>query len=234
MTMNVSDYLKTARNVINRDFYLNRHKDVVERFHILFYDAGQLGGTWADTFWLGVKTSKNPLDLWMYQEILYEVKPDVIVECGTYRGGSAFFFASVFDLLGHGQVVTIDVETYSNRPAHPRISYLLGSSTSSDTVGRVEDMLRGKSKVLVILDSDHHKEHVLQEMNIYSRFVSKGSYMVVEDTNTNGHPVYSDFGPGPMAAVGEFMKRNHGFIIDKSREKYLLTFYPNGWLKKIR
>lgn len=234
MTMNVSDYLKTARNVINRDFYLNRHKDVVERFHILFYDAGMLGGTFADTFWLGIKTSKNPLDLWIYQEILYEVKPDVIVECGTYRGGSAFFFASVFDLLGHGQVVTIDVETYSNRPAHPRISYLLGSSTSSDTVGRVEDMLRGKSKVLVILDSDHHKEHVLQEMNIYSRFVSKGSYMVVEDTNVNGHPVSSDFGPGPMEAVGEFIKRNHEFIIDKSREKYLLTFYPNGWLKKIR
>ena len=93
--------------------------------------------------------------------------------------------------------------------------------------------IQKEKKVMVVLDSDHPKNHVLQEMKIYGKFVSKGCYMIVEDTNVNGHPVLSDFGDGPMEAVTEFLENNEDFVIDKDREKFLLTFNPNGYLKKI-
>jgi cephalosporin hydroxylase len=85
---------------------------------------------------------------------------------------------------------------------------------------------------MVILDSDHHKDHVLRELEIYSKFVTNGSYIIVEDTNINGHPVRPKFGPGPTEAVKEFLKGSRDFVIDKSREKFFLTFNPNGYLKK--
>jgi len=88
-------------------------------------------------------------------------------------------------------------------------------------------------KAIVILDSDHGKEHVLDELRIYSRFVSRDSYLIVEDTNLNGHPVNPDFGPGPMEAVQDFLKNNDQFIIDKSREKFYLTFSPGGFLRRV-
>ncbi len=87
---------------------------------------------------------------------------------------------------------------------------------------------------MAILDSDHHKEHVLRELEIYSKFVTRESYIIVEDTNINGHPVRSKFGPGPMEAVKEFLKMNDDFIIDRSREKFYLTFNPDGYLKKMK
>jgi cephalosporin hydroxylase len=91
-----------------------------------------------------------------------------------------------------------------------------------------------KEKVIVILDSDHHKEHVLNELRIYSRFVTPGSYLVVEDTNINGHPVLSSFGPGPMEAIHEFLKDNKNFVVDEGREKFFLTFNPKGFLAKVK
>lgn len=87
---------------------------------------------------------------------------------------------------------------------------------------------------MVFLDSDHQKDHVLKEMIIYSRFVSEGSYLIVEDSNINGHPVYTDFGPGPMEAIDEFLKGNKNFIVDKKMEKFFLTFNPRGYLLRIK
>lgn len=86
---------------------------------------------------------------------------------------------------------------------------------------------------MVILDSDHHKEHVLKELRTYSRFVTLDSYLIVEDTNINGHPVYLDFGPGPMEAVEEFLTENSQFFVDRTKEKLLLTFNPCGYLRRI-
>ena len=86
---------------------------------------------------------------------------------------------------------------------------------------------------MVILDSDHGKDHVLNELRTYSPFVTKGSYLIVEDTNINGHPVLHDFGPGPMEAVEDFLKENQNFTVDKSKEKFYLTFNPKGYLRKI-
>lgn len=172
------------------------------------------------------------MDLWIYQEIIFEVKPNIIIECGTAKGGSALFLVFVCDLVDNGRVITIDIEDRRERPRHSRIKYLLGSSVLEEIVGQVRKLISDKDKVMVILDSDHHKEHVLNELRIYSKLVTKGSYIIVEDTNINGHPVAHDFGPGPMEAVEEFLKENTNFVIDKSREKFYLTFNPRGYLKK--
>lgn len=209
-------------------------KEIVEQFHLLFYDSRMFGKTWVDTTFLGTKLEKCPFDLWVYQEILYEIKPEIIVECGTYRGGSALYLASMCDLLDHGEVITIDILERKNRPQHKRIEYLLGSSTSPEVVAKVKARIQGKSPVLVILDSDHKKEHVLNELNIYGEIVTRGSYLIVEDSNINGHPVKPEFGPGPMEAVNEYMKNNSSYIVDKTKEKYFLTFNPQGYLRKLK
>ncbi|MBW2086112.1 MAG: class I SAM-dependent methyltransferase, partial [Deltaproteobacteria bacterium] len=201
--------------------------------HRLYYDAGKLRKTWVDTFWLGVPILKCPLDLWIYQEIIFEKRPDVIIESGTASGGSALFLASMCDLVNNGKVITIDIEDRKDRPQHERIVYLLGSSISKEIVSQVKGLISDKDKVMVILDSDHHKEHVLNEIRIYHKLLTKGNYLIVEDTNINNHPVYPEFGPGPMEAVEEFLKENREFVADKNREKFYLTFNPKGYLIKI-
>lgn len=228
--------LVTLRNLIYHRVYINLKlkKSIVNQFHELYYDSHFFGKTWGNIFWLGIPTLKCPLDLWIYQEIIFEVKPDVIIECGTANGGSALFLASMCDLVDNGSVITIDIEDKEKRPKHKRIKYLLGSSTSKEIVEKVRNLIKDEIKVMVILDSDHHKEHVFNELRIYSKFVTKGSYLIVEDTNINGHPIFPDFGPGPMEAVKEFLRENKDFVIDETKEKFYLTFNPKGYLKRIK
>ena len=207
-------------------------KNITDQFHRLYYDSGFFGNTWRNTFWLGVPTAKCPLDLWVYQDIIHELKPDIIIECGTFAGGSAFFLASICSLINQGRIITIDVEASPHRPRHMRIDYLTGSSTSKEIVDKVKAEIRDTDTVMVVLDSDHHKDHVLNELKIYSELVTKGNYLIVEDTNINGHPVEPGFGPGPMEAVEDFLKENRNFQIDRSKEKFFLTQSPKGYLKK--
>ena len=203
---------------------------VTEAFHRLYYDTA----VWKDTYWLGVRTQKCPLDLWVYQEILHEVRPDLVIETGTAHGGSAYYLASVMDLLGRGEIVTVDIHPVEGRPEHARITYLTGSSTADEVVEQVERLAEGHERILVILDSDHSREHVLDELRIYSRFVSPGSYLIVEDTNVNGHPAKPEHGPGPMEALEEFLPGTDEFEMDAAREKFFLTFNPRGFLRKKR
>lgn len=203
---------------------------IVDQFHRLYYDDP---GTWLDTSWLGVTAWKCPLDLWIYQEMLQELRPQLIIECGTAAGGSAYFLASVCDLLGQGQIVTIDVEPMPGRPVHPRITYLQGSSVDPEVVEKVRAMTRTDGHVLVILDSDHHEPHVSREIAAYSHMVTVGSYLVVEDTNVNNHPIYSGYGPGPMEAVEQFLKGNDQFVVDEGKQKHHLTFNPRGYLRRV-
>lgn len=189
---------------------------------------------WDDTRWLGVRVQKLPLDLWVYQEIIYETRPDVLIEAGTLRGGSAYYFASLFDLLGNGRVITIDIVAQPNLPQHPRISYLNGSSTSAEVVESVKNFIQPNEKVMVVLDSDHSRDHVYRELEAYAPMVTPGQYLVVEDTCINGHPVMKGFGPGPMEAVLAFLKERPEFVRDPSREKFMATFNPKGWLKRVR
>jgi cephalosporin hydroxylase len=227
----VSDLATRMRARVRRFVAARRPKRIVDDFHKLYYDLGR--ETWGNTRWLGIGTQKCPFDLWTYQEILHEVKPDLIVETGTFGGGSALFLASMCDLMGRGKVVTIDITERSGRPQHERITYLHGSSTSPEIVQAVHSMVVKDDRVLVILDSDHRKDHVLRELEIYSDFVSLGSYIVVEDSNVNGHPVDPSFGPGPMEALQEFLSKDHRFETDRTREKFLVTFNPEGYLRKV-
>ena len=219
---------KIYRKIINSTGLQNK---ITNRFHKLYYHFHKR--TWANTFWFNAPAKKCPLDLWIYQEIIFKLRPDIIIETGTAGGGSALFLASICELLKNGKIITIDIEANVNRPQHERITYLQGSSTSVDMVNKVEAMLGDTKKVLVILDSDHTKEHVLNELRTYHKFVPKESYIIVEDSNIHGHPVRSDFPAGPMEAVEEFLKENKDFIIDKEKEKFYLTFNPNGYLKRI-
>lgn len=182
---------------------------------------------------MGIPVLKCPLDLWIYQEIIFKTRPDIIIECGTAKGGSALYLASVCDLVNNGRVITVDIEDNKDKPKHKRITYLLGSSISKQIIEKIKKLV-GNKKIMVILDSDHSKQHVLSELKIYSKFVTKESYLIVEDTNINNHPVLSNFGPGPMEALKEFLKENKNFIIDKEKEKFYLTFNPKGYLKKIK
>jgi cephalosporin hydroxylase len=208
----------------------NVRNAIVDQFHRLYYNDH---GTWLDTYWLGVPAWKCPLDLWVYQEILQELRPQLIIECGTAHGGSAYFLASICDLLGGGEIVTIDVETKPDRPVHPRITYILGSSVDPDVIAQVRGRLPATGNVLVILDSDHRAPHVERELSVYAGMVTVGSYVIVEDTNINNHPVVQGFGPGPMEAVTAFLKDNHLFVVDAAREKYHLTFNPRGFLRRV-
>jgi cephalosporin hydroxylase len=202
----------------------------IEEFHKHLYNSR----VWQDnTTWLGTPILKMPLDLFIYQEIIYEVKPDLIIETGTYNGGSALYFASILDLLNKGHVLTIDIQHRPNMPTHPRISYHRGLSTAKETIAKVKRVVKPNDVVMVILDSDHSKKNVLEELNLYKSFVTKDSYLVVEDTNINGHPVRSGWGEGPMEAVQDFLKGNKEFVIDKSKHKFFVTFHPNGFLKRL-
>ncbi|HEV7684549.1 MAG TPA: CmcI family methyltransferase [Pyrinomonadaceae bacterium] len=206
---------------------------ITSEFHKQYFYAKEK--TWKNnTFWMNVPVAKCPLDLWVYQEIINETKPDVIIETGTAYGGSALFLASISDLVGRGRVVTIDIQEQSDRPEHARIQYLSGSSTAEEIVAGVSGLIRSDERVMVILDSDHRAEHVQQELEIYSRFASVGCYLIVEDTNINGHPVMPLHGAGPMEAVEHFMKAQEAFVIDAQREKFYLTFNPKGYLKRIK
>jgi len=139
--------------------------------------------------------------------------------------------ASICDLIGNGEVVTIDLSNCNI--SHPRITKIIGDSTSEKVINQVKEIV-GDKTAMVILDSDHHKQHVLKEMGVYSKFVSVGNYLIVEDTNINGHPVLPASGDGPMEAVREFLQKEISFKIDPNKEKFLLTFFPKGFLKKVK
>lgn len=202
---------------------------VSRAFNQAYYDSH----VWAETKWLGVQVLKSPTDLWSYQEILAEIQPDIIIETGTHAGGSALFLASVCDLLGCGRIISIDIIPRTDLPAHERITYLVGSSTDPALVETVTS-LSTDQKCLVILDSDHSQGHVACEMDTYAPLVSIGSYLIVEDTNINGHPVLDGYGPGPMEAVEDFLRGRSDFAPDECRERFALTFNPKGYLRRHR
>jgi cephalosporin hydroxylase len=184
--------------------------------------------------WMGVQVHKNPFDMLLYQEILFETKPDLIIEIGTADGGSALYLAGICDILQHGEIISIDIRKFKV-PGHKRIQYMIGDSVSPKTIQAVEKNCKNK-RVMVILDGNHAKDHVLKELLLYSSLVSKGCYLVVEDTAVNGHPILPCFGPGPYEAVQEFMSKavnRKDFMVDKKRDHYAFTYNPGGYLKRI-
>lgn len=214
---------------------LQKQKSVINEFNRIYYDSK----VWRRTYYLGILTQQFPTDLWMIQEIITEIKPDFVIETGTYHGGSSLFYADILDRVNErGKVITVDIDPRIEKASthalfRNRVHVIKGNSVFPEVIDQIAQIIKGGS-VLVTLDSLHTKEHVLEEMRLYSKFVTPGSYLIVQDTNINGHPVYPSFGPGPMEAVEEFLKTTRDFEVDRSRERYMLTAYPSGFLKRIR
>jgi cephalosporin hydroxylase len=157
----------------------------------------------------------------------------MIIETGTAWGGSALYMASLLDIIGSGRVVSIDLEKRSAMPEHDRINFLAGrSSIEPSLVAEVADLTAGE-RVMVVLDSDHSKAHVLAEMDAYARLVSPGCYLIVEDMHLNGHPVQPKFGPGPMEAVDEWVPQHPQFERTSVHERYLVSMNPGGYLRGL-
>ena len=136
------------------------------------------------------------------------------------------------ELVGHGTVVSIDIDAWSDqpRPQHKRLSYITASSIDATVLADLRLIVGSSKNVLVILDSDHSLSHVLAELRLYQEFIPVGGLMIVEDTNVNGHPTYLGHGPGPWEAVDAFLKENPDFVADRGLERFLLTTNLRGLL----
>lgn len=195
--------------------------------------------TWFKNHWLGIPTWQNPLDVWVTQEIIVETKPQVIVEAGTFHGGSALLWGMILEQVDPaGEIITIDINNQSPRArAHPvgreRVTFLIGSSTSPEIVTKVKEQVAGR-RTMVILDSNHSRDHVLAELRAYADLVPIGGYIVVQDSVVNGHPVEWDQGPGPYEAVEDFLAEDDRFVADRGRERLMMTANPMGFLKRVR
>lgn len=202
-------------------------------YHI-WYETTQV---WKRTKWFGVPMWKLPFDAFIIQDIITEIQPDYIIETGTGYGGSAMFYASICELLGKGKVISIDIEIKSELKREfkfeERIELMFGGSTNPLLFDQVKEKTEGK-KNIVLLDSWHSYDHVLEEMRLYSQLVPVGSYMIVEDTHVSGHPVEWGYGDGPYEAVKSFMKETSDFAIEKKREVYRFSFNPDGYLRRIK
>ena len=198
--------------------------------------------------WMGRPIIQYPQDIVAMQEIIWQVKPDLIVETGIAHGGSLIFYASMLELLGtNGHVVGIDIDIRGHNrveierhPMFEHITMIEGSSTDEKILVEIRKMAEGK-RVLVCLDSNHTHEHVLEELQLYAPLVSVGSYCVVFDTIIEDMPVdtYSDrpwdVGNNPKTAVHEYLQKHEEFVIDEEIEnKLLFTVAPSGYLKRIR
>jgi cephalosporin hydroxylase len=200
-------------------------------------------------FWLGRPILQFPQDILAMQEIIWQVKPDLIIETGIAHGGSLIFYASMLELIGdRGKVLGIDIDIRQHNRLEiekhrmfKRITMIQGSSVDGEVVKQAYQFAKGKKSVLVALDSNHTHDHVLEELKLYSPLVTKSSYLVVFDTLVEDMP--EDFFPdrpwgkgnNPKTAVLEFLKANDRFIIDKEIEsKLLITVAPDGYLRCIR
>jgi cephalosporin hydroxylase len=198
--------------------------------------------------WMGMPIIQFPQDIIALQEIIWEVKPDVIIETGIARGGSVIFYSSLQRLIGNeGIVIGVDVDIrphnrkeIEDHPFSDTIHLIEGDSTSMKVLNQVKDLISDRKSVLIILDSNHTHEHVLKELELYSPFVTEGSYLVVLDTIVEDMPdhFFEDrpwkSGNSPKSAVRQFLQQNKRFIVDKNIEdKLLITVAPEGYLKCI-
>jgi len=200
--------------------------------------------------WLGLPIIQFPADVLIMQEIVWKTQPDLIVDVGIARGGSVIFYSSLLSLMGNdGRVIGVDIDIRNeNREAiydHPLykkggIELLEGSSTNDAIICQVDLAAKQSKKVIVVLDSNHTKEHVMAELRCYSTFVSNGSYLVVFDTVIEDIPAKfsagKPWGPGnnPSSAVDAFLRESDCFERDATyEEKALITAAPRGVLKRI-
>lgn len=243
----VAEFFKERREDIRR---MAGDKDLHEKSIDWMLHADRYKYTYNFT-WLGRPIIKFPSDMIALQEIIWSVNPDLVIETGIAHGGSLVFSASMLELLGgEGKVLGIDIEIREHNkkeidkhPLRRRIDMIEGNSVDQSLFNQVRGFAEGKKRVLVILDSLHSHEHVLQEMSLYSELVTVGSYLVLPDTFIEYFPkdYYPqkgrpwDVGNNPMTAMREFLEKNDNFIVDKEIvDKLVITEGFDGYLKRIK
>jgi cephalosporin hydroxylase len=199
--------------------------------------------------WMGRPIIQYPQDMVAMQEIIWEIKPDLIIETGIAHGGSLIYYASLLELIGKGEVLGIDIdirkhnkEEIEKHPMYKRIKMIEGSSIDKETISKVKEYAKGKEKIIVCLDSNHTHDHVLKELELYSPFVSLNSYIVVFDTIVEFLPEGYfkqerpwGIGNNPYTSVKTFLQKNKSFIVDDAIDNKLqISVAPGGYLKKIK
>jgi cephalosporin hydroxylase len=208
-------------------------RSAATRYHLWYYRKH----IWDTTTWVGVKTLKSPSDMWNYQEILSSLQPSLVIEFGTRFGGSALFFSAVMRQIGNRfRVLSVDIDESSiaeRTRRDPDIELLTMSSVSAPVADRIANLRREyPGPAFAILDSDHREGHVLAEMKSLKPLLVAGDYMVVEDSNVNGHPVYPSHGPGPFEAMEKYLAQYpNDYERDDEREaKFGFSFATKGFL----
>jgi cephalosporin hydroxylase len=199
--------------------------------------------------WMGRPIIQYPQDMIAMQEIIWDIKPDLIIETGIAHGGSLIYYASLLELIGHGEVLGIDIDIRAHNKAEiekhamfKRIQMIQGSSIEEGTINKVKEYAKDKQRILVCLDSNHTHEHVLQELEAYAPLVSVDSYIVVFDTIVEDLPegYFAQKRPwgvsnNPKTAVDAFLQANNHFVIDNHIDnKLLISVAPAGYLKRIK
>lgn len=201
------------------------HK-IIQRFVKLYHENSVQ--TWSNTHWRGVKVFKAPTDLWIYQELIEHIRPDLIIETGTAMGGSALFLRDMLNVIfPHGHVISVDIrnDILSPRAMVDGITFINKSSTSVETIAQIKKYIDDAyvKRVMVILDSYHTEDHVFNELELYGPLVTKGSALIVEDTNT----------PGPSEAIDRWRPDHPEFKMDTMCEKFMLTFNRGGYFERV-
>lgn len=184
------------------------------------------------TRYFGIQTLKCPLDAWVYQELIFEVKPGVIIEIGNAFGGSTLFLAHQCDLLNHGMVIGIDITQENIHPAaraHPRIKFIQGDAC--EFFIEVKKLIQPNETVMVIDDSSHTFHNTLSILRLYSGLIKSGGYIIIEDSICH-HGLALGPDPGPFEAIEAFLQENSTFESDRAREHFFITWNPKGFLKR--
>lgn len=186
--------------------------------------------------WRGRLAQKFPFDAWVYQEIIYELKPQLLIELGTFHGGGSQFFSDLMYLAGCKDylVVTVDIGPSPQHLEAP-IRFIRGNDIDPQVVAEITSLAQDRAPVMAVLDSDHNKAHVYSQLILYSPLITIGSYIIVEDTLCDILRLAGCPPEGPLRGVEMFLKTDQGkkFEIDRTREQFIITFAPKGFLRRI-
>lgn len=249
MKKNKSKVLKNFKKKVNKNIRsMSKDKNLKQKSIDWMLHADKYKYTY-NYRWMGIPIIKFPNDILALQEIIWKVKPDVIIETGIAHGGSIIFSATMLELIGKkGLVIGVDIDIRKHNRKEikkskffNRIKMIEGSSISKKILKKIKSFIKPNNKVMVFLDSNHTYSHVKKEIEMYSKLVTKNSYLVVEDTFTEFFPknYFSnrpwDVGNNPLIAIKEFLKKNRKFKIDKNlNDKLSITETFDGYLKKIK
>jgi cephalosporin hydroxylase len=230
------DALRKTFSYLATRFY--RPSGAVAEEYMKWYYGTQV---WKQTTWLGINCWKSVSDMWSHQEILFNLKPSLVIEFGTSHGGSAVFYTSILRLIGEPfRVLSVDISHRALDSAardYPEIEFVESSSTQPAIAERIQQLkAEFPGKVFAILDSDHSMDHVLAEMRLIRPFLAAGDYLLVEDSCVNGHPIMPGFGPGPYEAIEAYEQEfPDDYAHDREHEsKFGWTLAPNGFLIRKR